>query len=118
MNIIGRLHTLSDTCGDELYRECIENMILKAAEYVEIVTRMETLSMNFMGRSGEELRNAVSAADHRRHTVHDTLISDIDIVNRICGQCNIEPIYIGSSVRREYAEFAFRLVQEIFESRK
>lgn len=83
---------------------------MKAAEYVEVVVRMEILSMNFMGRSGEAFRDAVSAADHRWHTVHDTLISDIDIINHICDQCNIEPIYTGSSARQEYAEFAFRLV--------
>lgn len=117
MEILNQLRTLSETCDDELYRECIESMILKAAEYVEIVTRMETLSMNFPARKGEELRQMVSEADSRRHAVHDALISEVDIVNRICERCGMAPVHTGPA-RREYADFAFRLVQEIFDNRK
>ncbi len=34
MEILNQLRALSETCDDELYRGCIESMILKAAEYV------------------------------------------------------------------------------------
>ena len=116
MEILHQLRALSETCDDELYRGCIESMILKAAEYVEIVARMETLRMNLTCRKGEELRRMVSQADSQRHTTHDALISEVDIVNRICQRCGMPPVHTGSS-RREYADFAFRLVQEIFDSR-
>lgn len=116
MEILNQLRTLSETCDDELYRECIESMILKAAEYVEMVTRMETLRMNFPARKGEEPRQMVSQADGRQHALHDALISEVDIVNRICQRCGMPPVHTVSS-RREYADFAFRLVQEIFDNR-
>lgn len=118
MEIYKQLEALASRCTDQELRSCVEEMILKAAEYVEVVTRMETLSRNIAGRSGEALRSMVADADQQRHRIHDALIVDVDLVNRICKLYDLAPVYTGSSERREYGNFAAQLVDEIFKNRK
>ncbi|MBR6824944.1 MAG: DUF3232 domain-containing protein [Oscillospiraceae bacterium] len=97
--------------------ECVEDMILKAARYVQVVVLMETTARNWIDRSGDELREQVSSADGTRRMTHNSLISATDIVNRLCTNHGLPLIYNGDSVRRHYGDFAIALVAEIFEAR-
>lgn len=117
MTILSQLQHLSEQCSDPELCACIETMIASAADYVAVVTQMEAIRLNFSGRTGQDLRASVGSADQKRHTAHDALIADVNLVNRICSLYQMEPVYTGSDARREYGAFAFRLVQEIFESR-
>ena len=112
-----RLAALASQCDND-ERELIEQMIGNAADYVQTVVKMETIADNVAGRSDTELRSAVSEADHTRTIIHNSLISRVDIVNRICAAHNLPPIYTGDSQRRHYGDFALELVKEIFENRR
>ena len=102
---------------NEVERKFVEKMVLAAGDYVRIVIQMKAKSLNYAGRTGEELRAAVQESDRERSNCHNALISCVDIVNRICNAHNQSPIYTGSSARREYGEFAIALVAEIFSVR-
>lgn len=102
---------------DEEEMECVEEMILKAAQYVQAVVLMETTARNRTGRTGEELREKVSATDKARTMAHNSLIAITDIVNRLCNNHGLPLIYTGDSVRRHYGDFALSLVAEVYEGR-
>lgn len=114
--IIEQLHILSSLCDADA-KELIENMIRNAADYVQAVIWMETAAANFAGREGDELRSAVAELDKSRSTVHNALISSVNIVNRICDMYGQPPIYFGGEERRRYGDFAMDLIEEIFENR-
>ena len=114
--LMDQITALSSQC-DEDERELVERMILSAADYVRAVIHMRTIAINYAGRTGEELRTLVEQSDHDRTTFHNALISYVDIVNRICVSHSMPPIYTGSSLRREYGDFAYALITEIYEKR-
>ena len=97
--------------------DCVEEMILKANNYVQAVVLMETTARNWIGRSGEELREEVSSTDGARTIAHNSLIAITDIVNRLCANHSLPSIYAGDSLRRHSGDFALALVGEIFENR-
>ena len=114
--LLSRIQELILVCDSD-ERELIEDMIIKAAAYVQAVTIMETTARNYAGRSADDLREAVSSTDKSRHNVHNSLISAVDIVNRICAMHGRPPLYTGSELRREYGDFALALVTEVFTAR-
>ena len=97
--------------------ECVEDMILKAAKYVQAVVLMETTARNWIGRNGEEHRDAISSTDGARRMAHNSLIAATDIVNRLCMNHDLPLIYTDDQVRRHYGDFALALVMEIYEKR-
>lgn len=112
-----QLSFLSHLCDADM-RDCLEEMVISVGAYVAAVTTMETKALNLYGREQQELRDAVTEADRTRTSAHNALIANVDIVNRICEMCGQPPIYTGGSARREYGDFAFALVKEIFEARQ
>lgn len=114
--LMEQISSLVAVCN-EVERKFIEKMVLAAGDYVRIVIQMKTKSLNYAGRTGEELRSAVQESDRERSSCHNALISCVDIANRICSAHNQPPIYTGSSARREYGDFAIALVSEIFSVR-
>lgn len=116
-DLLKQINTLVTFC-DEDECECIEEMIISAANYVQAVTEMECKALNFAKRSGDDFRSTVSAADSRRTNVHNGLISNVNIVNRICAMHDLPELYTGSDQRREYGDFAQKLVHEIFTQRR
>ena len=116
---MGLLQQIEEMKGhfDAEEMDCVEDMILKAAQYVRAVVIMETTARNMIDRSGEELREAVSTTDGSRRMAHNSLISATDIVNRLCTNHGLPLIYTGDSLRRHYGDFALALVGEIFEKR-
>lgn len=107
---------LSAHCNDT-ERRMIEEMIVGAADYVHAVTVMETKVANYFGRSGDDKSEAVATADSWRTGRHESLMTKVNIVNRICANHGMEPIYTGGSHRRQYGDFALELVTEIFVGR-
>ena len=111
-----QLQELALVC-DEDERDLLEKTVFAAADYVAMVTRMETIKQNLAGRTGDELRTAVERADRERRNCHNALISLVDIANRICAAHDRPLIYTGDSLRRHYGDFALALTAEIFEAR-
>lgn len=115
-SLIQQLNSLVAHCDLE-EREMIEEMVINAADYVQIVVEMETKAKNFAGRQGSELRDVVSTADSTRSKIHNSLIARVNAVNRICAAHGLDLIYTGDSERRHYGDFAFALSEEIFQAR-
>lgn len=114
--LIQQLNSLAAHCDLE-EREMIEEMVINAADYVQVVVVMETKAKNFAGRQGNEMRDAVSTSDSARSRIHNSLIARVNAVNRICTAHGLDPIYTGDSERRHYGDFAFALAEEIFRIR-
>ena len=116
-DLLKQINALVQLC-DEDECECIEEMIISSANYVQTVTEMECKALNFAKRSGDDFRSIVSASDSRRTNVHNGLISNVNIVNRICTMHDLPELYTGGIERREYGDFAQKLVNEIFTQRR
>ena len=113
LTAISALTKVCDT--DE--RELIEEMIFNAADYVQVVTTMETKRANYVGRQGADLREVVTMADSARSKIHNSLIARVNAVNRICDAHGLPRLYNGDEQRRHYGDFAIELVNEIFTMR-
>ena len=117
MGYIEQLELLAKECDTE-EQELIEEMIVNAAEYVRSVIVMETAARNLLGRAAEEYRDDVSAKECSRTMTHNALISEVNIVKRICVNHGQKMIYEGDNERRHYGDFAMELTAEIFGERK
>lgn len=117
MTLTEQILALSRVCDAE-EREMIEEMILASAAYIAAVVKMETAALNIAGRTDANLRDTVTETDRARTIAHDKLIVAVNIVNRICAMHDLPPIYTGSTVRREYGDFALALSAEIFRDRR
>ena len=103
---------------NETEKALVEHMVISAADYISKVVVMEATAMNITNRQGDEQRLAVAETDTVRHTAHDALIAHTNIVNRICANHRLPPLYSGSDHRREYGDFALQLTIEFFEKRR
>ena len=111
-----RLKELSRVCcTDE--QELIEQMVHSAADYVRQVVVMESTAMNFAGRDKESYRSKKAETDGATSQIHNGLINKVRIVNRICENHSLPPIYEGPEERKSYGTFAIVLVEEIFRNR-
>ena len=117
MNLMKQLNALTQVC-DEDERALIEEMVINAGDYVQAVINTECKRINYTNRGGDEFRKAFSEADSRRTIVHNSLISMVDTVNKLCQLHDLSPIYTGDNQRRHYGDFAQKLVNEIFDERK
>ena len=117
MSLMEQLEALAKECDTE-EQELIEEMIFNAAEYVKAVVVMETTARNLLGREADTYRDAVTSTDCTRTTVHNGLISAVNVVNRICQNHSCPLIYTGDEQRRHYGDFAQALIMAIFEERK
>lgn len=98
-------------------KELVEQMISSAADYVKAVVTMETAAKNILGLEGENFRKFRESTDRSRSIAHDDFITSVNVVNRLCTIYNTDPIYTGSSARRDYGDFALDIVSEIFTAR-
>ena len=111
-----RITELLPLCDSD-ERELIDTMLSDCAEYVLAVSKHIRAKNNYLGREQDAYRSAVSEADSSRTIFHNSLISSVDIVNRIFALHDFPPIYTGGPVRRNYGDFALALVSELFEAR-
>ena len=112
-----QINDLVKKCNDT-ERELIEQMIHNAADYVRVVVIMETAVNNIANLDADEAREAKQSTDRARTIVHDAFISSVNIVNRICDKHEFRRIYTDGEDRRDYGEFAYRIVRDIFASRR
>jgi len=99
----------------------VRDMIDSCANYVDTVVNMENAInvYRFRVEDPSELRVMIQRLDQTRRIVHNALISNVRIVDRLCKMEGVEPIFGGSDEDRlAVAEFAKRVVDEFFEDRK
>ena len=114
--ITEQLRELAEVCDSD-ERELIEQMVHSAADYVRQVVVMESTAMNLAGRDAENFRRQRLNTDEARSLIHNGFIADVVVVNRLCQNHGMQPIYTGQDHRRCFGDFAIRLVDEIFNDR-
>ena len=112
-----KLRELSEQCN-EMQRKLIKKMIHSAIDYVRAVVIMETAASNIEGLDAKEAKENRESADRARTIAHDAFISSVDVVNRLCDKHGLPHIYNGGEHRRDYGDFALRLVDDIFIKRQ
>jgi len=99
----------------------VRDMVDSCANYVDTVVNMENMINIYRFRTEDpaEFRIMVQRLDQSRRIVHNSVISNVRIIDRLCKLNNVELVYGGSDEDRlAVAEFAKKVVDEFFEDRK
>ena len=104
-------------------RECLdlmEDLISSASDYVRRVNVLEIgLMVGKYNKEGSEYREYIEKLDKLRSSAHNALITNVKIINRLCKNNDLPPIYIGNEEDRiQVAEFAKQVVEELFTTRR
>ncbi|WP_276661813.1 hypothetical protein [Syntrophomonas wolfei] len=96
----------------------VDRLVRQSIKYVEVVTehsyQLQACGiLNRVYHSDSDL----AEIDNRRSKIHDSLITLITAVNRLCEHYGIEPLYGGGHQRREMGDFALELVKAYFQIR-
>ena len=99
----------------------VRDMVDSCANYVDTVVNMENAInvYRFRVEDPSELRVMIQRLDQTRRIVHNTVISNVRIVDRLCKINGVEPVFGGlDEDRLAVAEFAKQVVDEFFEERR
>lgn len=97
----------------------VRDMITNCEVYLQKVIALEAQIITRTAIDSEEYRQRVSEMDKQRSTAHNSLISSVAIVNRLCRIADLPPLFPGNIDNRiEVAEFAMKLVNEMFQHRR
>jgi len=92
-------------------------LIGTANKYIEIVVRQSFLLQINEGTKNQNVLEELANLDKSRSRIHDSLIGQIAIVNRLCEEYELELIYTGGEARRDKGDFALELVSDYFKDR-
>lgn len=103
--------------------ECLdmmEELIESASHYMRRVNVLEIgLMVGKYNKEGNEYREYIEKLDKQRSNAHNALISNVKIINRLCRNNNLLLIYEGNEEDKiEVAEFAQKVVDELFSTRR
>jgi hypothetical protein len=118
-----KIKEFTRTISESKDRECLElmeDLISSASNYVRRVNVLEIgLMVGKYNKEGAEYREYIEKLDRQRSNAHNSLITNVKIINRICRNNNLPLIYNGNEEERvEVAEFAQNVVDELFSTRK
>ena len=113
---MNRIKELIELCNSaERFR--IAMMLNNAADYVRAVVVMEVVAARVNDFDPDEYREERESTDRTRSNDHNSFISSVDAVNKICDAHGVPRIYTGGTERRAYGDFAMELVADIFAKR-
>ena len=99
--------------GIERKLSYVQGVVDAATDYVRAIITMETRIKILQFRlDPEDYRSAVEQMDRARRSAHDSFIAKLTVVNRLCSQLEIDPVYDGPDYREDKGEFAFTIVEE------
>lgn len=100
--------------------DLMEELISSASDYIGRVNALEIgLMVGKYTKEGAEYREYVEKLDRQRSNAHNVLISNVKTINRLCRKNNLPLIFQGNEEERiEIAEFAQKVVDELFNSRR
>jgi hypothetical protein len=105
------LQAIDSQGGPAREKEVVGNMVTQASKYIEIVVRQ-----GFAAQAGEGQEEMIRI-DQSRTRAHNSLISQIDIVNRLCEKYGLEPVYTGPDQRRIKGDWALEMINDYFRAR-
>lgn len=100
--------------------DMMEELIDSAGDYLRRVNVLEIgIMVGKYSKEDNEYREYIEKLDKQRSNAHDNLISNVKIINRLCRINNLPPMYQGNEEDRvEVAEFAQKVVDELFSTRR
>ena len=119
------INTLIDIYkGDEKFLDIIERSISTFEEYHNTIFKME-LWMKIYSKSitGEEYKDNVSKLDKMRTVNHNSVIANVNLLNRLAEKNGLQPVYDGivseeRPYRREIANAVLDYVESIIKNRR
>lgn len=90
----------------------LKNLVATGVKYVDIV-----VNQGMTLQSGTSELIALEEIDTKRSRIHDSLIAQISVINRLCEKYGVASIYEGPDDRRSKGDFALNLVQCYFNDR-
>lgn len=110
--------------GDKKFLDIIERSISTFEEYHNTIFKME-LWMKIYSKSitGEEYKDNVSKLDNMRTVNHNSVIANVNLLNRLAEKNNLPPVYDGivseeRPYRREIANAVLDYVERIIKNRR
>ena len=118
-----KIHEFIRTISESNDRECLdlmEDLISSASDYVRRVNVLEIgLMVGKYNKEGAEYLEYIEKLDKQRSDAHNALITNVKIINRLCKNNKLSPIYSGNEEDRiEVAKFAQQVVEELFSTRR
>ncbi len=98
-------------------KSIVQNLLESAVKYIEVVIKQGITIQIKEGYSDRETIEELAGIDQSRSRIHDSLIGQIAVVNRMCSQYGLAPIYQGKDTRRDKGDFALTLVTAYFTDR-
>jgi len=92
-------------------------LIQKAAQYIGKVVEQGVQIQITEEQTDREIKEMLAGLDESRSRIHNSLIAQIQIVNRLCEKYGIEKVYQGGQERRQQGDFAMELVKQYFLNR-
>jgi hypothetical protein len=110
--------------GDKKFLDIIERSISTFEEYHNTIFKME-LWMKIYSKSitGEEYKDNVSKLDKMRTVNHNSVIANVNLLNRLAEKNGLQPVYDGivseeRPYRREIANAVLDYVESIIKNRR
>ena len=102
------------------WSDCVEDvtdMLTHCVDYVNIVVNQEVTIQNARFRmEGEDLRRYIMNIDKSRRLLHEGLMAEVNLVNRLCGKMNVPIVAenVSEERRETYFEFAKQVVDAYY----
>lgn len=110
--------------GDDKFLKIIERSILTFEDYHNAIYKME-LWMKIYSNSitGQEYKDNVSKLDKMRTVNHNSVLANVNLLNRLAEKNNLPPVYDGivsekRPYRREVANAVLEYVESIIKNRR
>lgn len=109
---------------DEKILGTIERSILSFEEYHNVIFKMELWMKVYAGSvSGDEYKDNVARLDKTRTTYHNSVLGNVNLLNRLAERNNLPPVYDGivsrdRPYRREVANAVLEYVESIIKNRR
>ncbi len=109
---------------DQLILETIESALMDFESYHRAIYELEVKRRLYSGGAmeGETYREMITRLDKTRTIKHNTLLTQVNILNRIAAEVNLPPFYDGTvseerPYRRNVADAVLDYVQRIIVER-
>lgn len=122
-----RFNNLREAWKDDFdVLDIIERTICSFGQYIEVIMRMEAAQgtrTSMIGDSSNYI-TIIESLDKSRKIIHDSIMTNLKIVNRLAEQKGLPPIYEGGldtknrDDRFYVGEFLNKVSNEYFETRK
>lgn len=94
-------------------RDMIELMLRCAGDYIRAAVRVEIDIINLPGFDLKETRLDSQLINSACESTLDALIISVNAVNGLCDKYGTPHIYTGGTERREYGDFALKIVTDV-----